>query len=270
VKRGERIAFIGAGNMGSAMIRGLIKSGVAKPSQIMASDLDAERVGALAKELKIAVAKDNRSAVEWCDLVVLAVKPQVLDEVLHELGDIGSKLVLSIVAGATIAKIQSGLGGKAKVVRAMPNTPALVGAGISAFCAGSGVTATELKGAQKILGAVGETVLVKKEELLDAVTGLSGSGPAYVFLVIEALADGGVLMGLDRETALKLAVQTVLGSAKLLIETGKHPAQLREMVTSPGGTTAMGLKKLEQKGVRGAFISAVKSATERARELGKK
>lgn len=270
MKRGERIAFIGAGNMGSAMIRGLIKSGVAKPSQIMASDLDAERVGALAKELKIAVAKDNRSAVEWCDLVVLAVKPQVLDEVLHELGDIGSKLVLSIVAGATIAKIQSGLGGKAKVVRAMPNTPALVGEGISAFCAGSGVTATELKRAQKILGAVGETVLVKKEELLDAVTGLSGSGPAYVFLVIEALADGGVLMGLDRETALKLAVQTVLGSAKLLIETGKHPAQLREMVTSPGGTTAMGLKKLEQKGVRGAFISAVKSATERARELGKK
>lgn len=270
MKRGERIAFIGAGNMGSAMIRGLISSGAAKPSQIMASDLDGERVGALARELKIAVAKDNRSAVEWCDLLVLAVKPQVLDEVLPELGDIGSKLVLSIVAGATIAKIQSGLGGKAKVVRAMPNTPALVGEGISAFCAGSGVTATELKRAQKILGAVGETVLVKKEELLDAVTGLSGSGPAYVFLVIEALADGGVLMGLDRETALKLAAQTVLGSAKLLIETGKHPAQLREMVTSPGGTTAVGLRKLEQKGVRGAFISAVKSATERARELGKK
>lgn len=270
MKRGERIAFIGAGNMGGAIIRGLVKSGAAKPSQITASDPDAERVGALAEELKISVAKDNRSAAEWCDLLVLAVKPQVLDEALAGIGDVGSKLVLSIVAGAETTKIRNGLGGKAKVVRAMPNTPALVGEGISAMFAGPQVTAMELKRAQRILGAVGETVVVKKEELLDAVTGLSGSGPAYVFLVIEALADGGVLMGLDRDTALRLAARTVLGSAKLLIETGKHPAQLREMVTSPGGTTAMGLKELELKGVRGAFISAVKSAAERARELGKK
>lgn len=270
MKRGEKIAFIGAGNMGGAMIRGLIKSAVAKPSQIMASDPDADRVGSLAKELKIIIAKDNRSAVEWCDLLVLAVKPQVLDDVLLSVGDVGSKLVLSIVAGATIAKIQGALGDNAKVVRAMPNTPALIGEGISALYAGHSVTLSEARRAEKILRAVGETVMVNKEELLDVVTGLSGSGPAYIFLVIEALSDGGVLMGLDRPTALKLAAQTVLGAAKLLLETGKHPAQLREMVTSPGGTTAEGLKKLELKGVRGAFISAVKSATEKARELGKK
>lgn len=267
MKRNIKIAFIGAGNMGGAIIRGLINSGKLKPGQIMASDPDEGRIKAL-KQLKVVVARNNRDAAQWCDLLVLAVKPQAMDEAFLTIGDIGGKPALSIAAGVTIGRIREGLGGKARVVRSMPNTPALVGSGISALCAGPGVKAAELNLAREILGAVGETTIVSKETLLDAVTGLSGSGPAYIFLVIEALANGGVTMGLDRATALRLAAYTALGSAMLLIETGMHPAELRDMVTSPGGTTAAGLEALEIGAVRGAFIEAVRAATERSIELG--
>lgn len=267
MKGNIKIAFIGAGNMGGAIIRGLINSGKVKPRQIMAADPDVNRKKSL-RSLKTGIAKSNRQAVEWCDILVLAVKPQMMEESFASMGDVGKKLVLSIAAGVTINRIRAGLGGKTRVVRSMPNTPALVGSGIAALCAGPGVKAADLKMAQEILDAVGETVIVGKEELLDAVTGLSGSGPAYIFLVIEALASGGVMMGLDRATALKLAAHTAFGSAKLLIETGMHPAELKEMVTSPGGTTAAGLEALEISAVRGAFIEAVRAATERSIELG--
>jgi pyrroline-5-carboxylate reductase len=269
MKGAEKIAFIGAGNMGGAIIRGLMKAGKGKTRRILACDVDENRLAELALELKVNVTSDVRQAVEWCDILVLAVKPQALGDVMEQIGDIGAKTALSIVAGATIARIREGLGGKAKVVRSMPNTPALVGAGIAAVCPGPGVSEADLKAARGILDAVGETVVITKEELLNAVTGLSGSGPAYIFLVIEALADAGVMMGLDRATALKLAAHTTFGSAKLLIETGKHPAELKDMVTSPGGTTAAGLRKLEKKGLRGALIEAVREATKRSEELGK-
>lgn len=265
----KKIAFIGAGNMGSAIIRGLIKSGSVKPRQIVAADKDQNRLKTLARDLKIGVTKDNRKAADSCDVIVLAIKPQVMDEALASIGKVGAKTVLSIAAGVTIDRIREGLGKKARVVRSMPNTPALAGAGIAALCPGPDVRASDLKTVKEILDAVGETVVVEKEELLDTVTGLSGSGPAYVFLMIEALAGGGVMMGLDRATALKLAAHTVLGSAKLLIETGKHPAELRDMVTSPGGTTAAGLEVLEIAGMRGAFLEAVRAATERSEELGR-
>lgn len=262
-----KIAFIGAGNMGGAIIRGLIQSGRVKPQQIRASDPDDKRLKALARELKIGITRDNREAAEWADIIVLAVKPQIIDEAMAAMVEIGDKTVLSIAAGVTIERLQEGLGDRARIIRSMPNTPALVGAGISALCAGPLVREQDMKLARDVLDAVGETVVVSKEELLDAVTGLSGSGPAYVFLVIEALANGGVTMGLDRATSLKLAAKTVFGAAKLLLETGKSPAELKEMVTSPGGTTAAGLEALEVAAVRGAFIEAVRAATERSKEL---
>jgi len=269
VKKAPKLCFIGAGNMGGALMSGLVRSKAARPSQITAVDVDRRLLKSLKSSLGIKTSTDIQKPVLQADLVVLAVKPQVMDEVLESIGDIGNKAVLSIAAGVTIDRIREGLGGKAKVIRSMPNTPALVGAGIAALCAGPKVTVAELKLARNVLDAVGRTVIVKNESLLDAVTGLSGSGPADIFMVIEALADGGALMGLDRATALELAAQTVLGAAKMVIETGSHPGILKDMVTSPGGATAHAIEILEAVGVRGAFIAAVRAATERSEELGR-
>lgn len=255
--------------MGGAIIEGLLKSKTALASQITAVDVDRERLGILRETFGIAVSTETARACADAELIVLAVKPQLVKDVFKELGDVGEKTVLSIIAGISIGAIREGLGGKAHVIRSMPNTPALIGAGIAAICAAPDVKPEELKLAAGVLESVGRTVIVKNEKLLDAVTGLSGSGPAYVYMIIEALADGGVLMGLDRATSLELAAQTVFGAAKMVIETGKHPGQLKDMVTSPGGTTAHAIETLEKMGLRGALIAAVRAAAERSEKLGK-
>jgi pyrroline-5-carboxylate reductase len=196
------------------------------------------------------------------------VKPQDAIAALQKLPGTGGKLLLSIVAGLTIPRLEEAGGSRFRVIRAMPNTPALVLQGASGFSLGSAATGEDAEIARLVFGSVGVAVQVK-EELLDAVTGLSGSGPAYVYMIIEAMADGGVLMGLPRDLAIQLAAQTVAGSASMVLQTGTHPAALRDQVTSPGGTTIAGVEQLESKGLRAALIAAVRAATERARQLGK-
>jgi pyrroline-5-carboxylate reductase len=213
------------------------------------------------------MASSNEELARLADVLVLCVKPGDALAALRAL-DCTGKLVISIVAGLTIAALEEAAGAGARVVRVMPNTPALVNKGAAGFSLGHDATLEDAAVAERIFGSVGNAFQVK-EALLDSVTGLSGSGPAYVFLMIEALADGGVLMGLPRESALKLAAQTVAGAAELVLQTGEHPAVLRDMVTSPGGTTIAGIEALEKNGARSALISAVRAATERAREIGR-
>jgi len=266
----KTIGFIGAGNMAGAMIRGLVKGGL--PGQrILAFDVDRSKLQALSREFRIRSARSNAELIAHSRAVVLAVKPQVMDAVLHEIGPLSAPapLVLSIAAGVTIARLRAALGPESRVVRAMPNTPALIGKGISGFCAGPKVSQTERHLARALLEALGPALEFHDESLLDAVTGLSGSGPAYVYLIIEALSDGGVKMGLARDAALMLAARTVAGAAAMVLETGEHPAKLKDMVTSPGGTTIAGLAVLEKARVRSALIQAVERATRRSRELGK-
>ena len=267
---GIKLAFIGGGNMAEALIKGALASGMGiEPGHVSVSDKAGARRTYLADTYGINTHESNREALAGANLVVLAVKPQVIDEVLVEVQDeIGDgQVVVSVAAGVPISRLHSHLYADTKVVRAMPNTPCLVGEGASAVTPGPGVTADELNRVRELLGAVG-TVVVVGEEQMDAVTALSGSGPAYVFMMIEALADGGVKMGLPRDTAITLAAQTVLGAARMVRSTGTHPAKLKDMVTSPGGTTAAGLHVLEQQAVRGALMGAVEAATLRGRELG--
>ena len=266
----QKIAFIGAGNMAAALIRGLVKSGAAQPGQVIAADPSPEQLARLAAEFGVATTADNAAAARSADLVVLAVKPQVMDKVLAGLAPaIGAtQLVVSIAAGVPIAAIAARLGPDARIVRAMPNSPALIAEGATALAAGANADEADLFLARALFDAVGVTVTVG-EPLLDAVTGLSGSGPAYAFLIIEALADAGVAMGLPRQSALQLTVQTILGSARMLQETGLHPAQLRDQVTSPGGTTSAGLHALEAGRLRATLSDAVERATEKSRELGR-
>ena len=268
--KNQTIGFIGAGNMAGAMIRGLAAHGL-PGKRIYAYDVDAAKIAALVKSHRIQKAKDNAALIGRCDLVVLAVKPQVIAAALQEIGPLAAKgpLVLSIAAGVPIKKIAAILGPQSRIVRAMPNTPALVGKGVSGFFAGAGVSKAERGLARAVLEALGPAIEFHDEKLLDAVTGLSGSGPAYIYLVIEALADGGVKMGIPRAEALLLAARTVAGAAAMVLETGEHPAKLKDLVTSPGGTTIAGLAALEKGRVRSAFIQAVEKAARRARELGK-
>jgi pyrroline-5-carboxylate reductase len=269
MKTANKVAFIGAGNMAGALIQGLLAEKVYRPEQVMASDPRAQRLEELHNTYGIQTTQDNRQAASYGDLVILSTKPQVLVALLPEIASSirRESLVLSIAAGIPLAVIESQLGKEARVIRAMPNTPALVGAGATGLAAGSRATAEDLGSAERVFASVGVTVTVP-ENLLDAVTGLSGSGPAYVFVVVETLADAGVEMGLSRPQALSLAVQTVLGSAKLMKQTGEHPARLKDQVTSPGGTTIAGLQALEAGGIRKALADAVRAATRRARELG--
>lgn len=262
------IAFIGAGNMANALIRGLIRAGT-PASRITATVRREEKKLELEKEYGIAVAFDNLAAAKAADVVVLAVKPQALDKVLKEIAPAidASKLIISVAAGVPIAALERRLGAGARIVRTMPNTPCLVGAGATALSTGEHATEADLALASSIFLSVGITTVVD-ESLLDAVTGLSGSGPAYIFLIIEALSDAGVKVGLSRHVALKLAAQTVLGSAKLLIETGQHPGHLKDQVTSPGGTAIAGLHTLEAGGLRTTLMDAVEAATRRAKQLG--
>jgi pyrroline-5-carboxylate reductase len=265
----RRLGFLGAGNMAAALIKGLLHGGVLPPERIVASDVKSERLEQLHAAHGIRTTMDNHALMRESDVVVLAVKPQVIDKVLTEVGaDVRSdQLVVSVAAGVPIEALEGRLAKGARVVRAMPNTPATVQAGATAVAGGAHASADDLRVARELFEAVGR-VVVLDEGLLDAVTGLSGSGPAYVMLIIEALADGGVKVGLHRDTALLLAAQTVFGSAKLLLETGEHPGRLKDMVTSPGGTAIAGLHTLESGALRKTLIDAVESATGRAAQLG--
>jgi pyrroline-5-carboxylate reductase len=266
-----RIGFLGGGNMAGALVAGLLGSKLVEQDQIRVAEPRQARLEELRAAHGIEASADNAAVVRWANIVVLSVKPQVLAQVLAECGSLIGKehLVVSIVAGVPIRAVESKIAAGARVVRAMPNTPALSRAGATAIAKSASATAEDLDVARALFDAVGRTVLLD-EAHLDAVTGLSGSGPGYVMLFIEALADGGVKAGLPRDVALILAAQTVFGSAKLLLDSGEHPAHLKDMVTSPGGTTIAGLTVLESAGMRGTLIAAVEAATARALELGKK
>jgi pyrroline-5-carboxylate reductase len=263
------IAFLGAGNMAGALILGLLESKAVPPSKIIASDVKKERLTQLAREYGIRVTLDNHELLREAGVVVLSVKPQVVDKVLTSVGGDVRKdqLLISIAAGVPIAALESRLPPGTRVIRTMPNVAALALAGATAIAAGSHATERDMRAATALFEAVGRVVTLD-ETLLDAVTGLSGSGPAYVMLIIEALADGGVKVGLHRDTALLLAAQTVFGSVKLLLDTGDHPGRLKDMVTSPGGTAIAGLHTLESGGLRRTLIDAVEVATRRSAELG--
>ncbi|MFL5264444.1 MAG: pyrroline-5-carboxylate reductase [Anaeromyxobacteraceae bacterium] len=268
---GKTIAFLGAGNMAEALVKGLLRAKVAAPGEILCTDRRAERGPELKERYGVGFTTSNKDATERADIIVLSVKPQVMNKLLAEIAPAlnDRKLVISIAAGVPLAAIERKVGHGVRIVRTMPNTPALVGAGATALAAGEHATDDDLRQAKALFDAIGKTVVVD-EPLLDAVTGLSGSGPAYIFLMIEALSDGGVKAGLPRAIAQELAAQTVLGSAQLLIETGEHPGRLKDQVTSPGGTAIAGLHTLEAGGLRTTLMNAVEAATTRSRELGKK
>jgi pyrroline-5-carboxylate reductase len=269
--KSKNIGFVGAGNMAGALIKGLLHSGTVDPAQIQASDVREERLAELASAHGIATTKDNAELAAWADIVVLAVKPQVIDKVMVPIAKAvrPHALVVSIAAGVPIESLESRLPSGTRVVRTMPNTAAIALAGATAIAPGTHASNEDLELARQLFEATGRVVMLD-ESLLDAVTGLSGSGPAYIMLIIEALADGGVKVGLHRETALLLAAQTVYGSAKLLLETGEHPGRIKDTVTSPGGTAIAGLHTLEAGGLRTTLINAVESATRRSIELGEK
>ena len=259
-----RIGIIGGGNMGRAIIEGINEQ-----YTVCVCEKDKRRAGQLKRKYGI-VAGDLEAVVKRSQVIILAVKPQVMREVLDDLAPVvtSDQLLISIAAGISIAFITSHVGNDKRIIRAMPNTPVQIGLGAVALCNGGAATPDDLGVAQSFFNAVGVSVIVQ-EHHLDAVTGLSGSGPAYIFLLIEALTDGGVKMGLPRDIAQALVLQTVIGAGRMVWETGEHPGKLKDLVTSPGGTPIAGLHVLENKGVRGAFIDAVAAATERSRELGK-
>jgi pyrroline-5-carboxylate reductase len=263
------IAFIGAGNMAEALIKGLLRAGTARPDSLIATGRREERLDGLRRTYGVRTTLDNVAAVREADVVVLAVKPQALDKLLLQVAPAADlkKLFISVAAGVPISVMERRLGQGMRVIRTMPNTPSLVGMGACALAPGEHASEEDMAVASRVFQSVGITTVVE-ENLLDAVTGLSGSGPAYIFLIIEALSDAGVKVGLPRYTAQKLAAQTVLGSAQLLIETNAHPGQLKDQVTSPGGTAIAGLHTLEAGGLRTTLINAVEAATRRSRELG--
>ena len=264
------IAFVGAGNMAGALIRGLVGTATVPADRIIAADPDPDRLSALAEELEIRVTSDNAEAVEDATVVVLAIKPQVFAQVLPGLSAATREeaLLVSIAAGISTSIIERAFPKGARVVRSMPNTPALVGAGATAIAAGTSATDEDLELAETLFRSVGISVRVPEEQI-DAVTGLSGSGPAYVFAMIEALRDAGAREGLPEETALQLASQTVFGAARLLLDEKEAPEVLRDRVTSPGGTTRAGLDALAAAGFADAIMGAVGAATRRSVELGK-
>jgi pyrroline-5-carboxylate reductase len=265
-----RIGFLGAGKMATALASGWLKAGLTTPEHVCASDPVAAARSAFAAQTGTTVGTSNMHVVAASDVLVLAVKPQHMAEVLQEIRSaVGPPhLVISIAAGVTLGQIAELLGEGRRLVRVMPNTPCLVGASASAYAASAAATAVDVQLVERLLNSVGRGFQVP-EKLIDAVTGLSGSGPAFIFVLIEALSDGGVRVGLPRELATQLAAQTVFGSAKMLLETGLHPGALKDMVTSPGGTTIAGLHALERGGARAALMDAVEAATRRAAELGK-
>jgi pyrroline-5-carboxylate reductase len=265
----KKIGFIGAGNMARALIAGLIRGGASADSLLVVDPEPSQRDQVKAN-YGVSHVEDVATLVQWADTVILAVKPQVAASVLEAVASAlrAEKLLVSVCAGVSLATLGRHGGTAPRYIRAMPNTPALVGEGATAIALGGNTTADDVNFAQQLFGSVGLCTTVP-ESYLDAVTGLSGSGPAFVMLVIEGLADGGVRAGLPRHIALELATQTVLGSAKLVRETKLHPGVLKDQVTSPGGTTIEGIATLERGGLRGLLIDAVSAAAKRATELGR-
>lgn len=261
----KTVGTIGAGNMAEAILQGLLNAGL-DAGQLMASDPDAGRREHVQGRLGVRTTDSNAAVASACELVVLAVKPAHLERAANELPHDGGPLYVSIVAGRTLGTLRRLLGAGSRIVRAMPNTPALIGAGISAIADDPGAAPEDLERASAVLHAIGEVVRVP-EPLLDAVTGLSGSGPAYVYLIVESLTEAGIREGLPATIARKLATETLIGAARMVRESGEHPALLRERVTSPGGTTAAGLAALEDGRLRSTLLAAVRAATARSRQL---
>ncbi|MCI0529636.1 MAG: pyrroline-5-carboxylate reductase [Nitrospira sp.] len=266
----KSLGLIGAGKMGTALTRGLLETGVLNAKQILASDPAESALEQLKQQTEVRVTSSNAEVAKQSEIILIAVKPDVVRLVLQEIRPLVSKdqLVISIAAGITLKVIEEGLDQGCRVVRVMPNTPCLVGAGAAAFSIGKNATPEDARLVKALFETVGLAVQVQ-EKHLDAVTGLSASGPAYVFLMIESLSDGGVKMGLSRSVATQLAAQAVFGAAKMVLEMKKHPAELKDLVTSPGGTTIAGLHALESRAFGAALIDAVEAATRKAKELGK-
>jgi pyrroline-5-carboxylate reductase len=267
---GKIVGIIGAGNMGEVLIRGLIQSGKVKSSDILASDISQDRLNHISKTYGIRTTGSNIEVVDKASIVILAVKPQNIDDLLEELSHSSHEghLFISIAAGITAEKLASKMHHKSGIIRVMPNAPASVLAGIAALYPGRNVAPEDLQRAVSIFECVGRAVVIRNEALMDVVTGLSGSGPAFVFLMIESLSDAGVQLGISRKESSLLAAQTVYGAAKMLIETGRHPSELKDIVATPGGTTFAGLKMLEKGNFRSTVMDAVEAATARSRELG--
>ena len=267
----RKLAVLGCGKMGGALVRGWVSAGVLAPVNLRLFDTVRAAAETLADQAGggARVSPTAASAVEGADLLLVSVKPPLVQQVLADLRSALSPacLVLSVAAGISLAALEEAVGMAAPVIRVMPNTPALVGAGASAFCRGTHAGDEHARIAAQLFGAVGRAVEVDERQI-DAVTGLSGSGPAYLYLIIEALTDGAVRVGLPRDVARTLAAQTALGAARMVLETGEHPAALKDAVTTPGGTTITGLAVLEQAGLRGTLMEAVRAAAERAREMG--
>jgi pyrroline-5-carboxylate reductase len=267
----KKIGFVGAGNMAEALVKGLLTSGVFTKEQIILSDVVQERLHLMASLYGVNTTLKNKEVVRYSDLIVLALKPSMIDRVAGEIKGIltPKNVLISIAAGITTSFISRVIKKRIKIVRVMPNTPALVLTGASVLYFNPLINPREKDRIKQIFESVGTVDIVEHEELLDAVTGLSGSGPAYVAMFIEALSDGGVKMGLSKNLALRLASQTVYGTAKMVLEAGLHPAEFKDKVSSPGGTTIEGIHELEVGGFRGSVISAVQAATRRSRELSK-
>jgi pyrroline-5-carboxylate reductase len=266
----KTIGFIGAGNMAETLFSSLINADLAQPQQIRCADVRQDHLEGLSEKFGITTTTDNREVVQGADIVIIAVKPQIVAEIMEEIADSvdASKLVISIAAGVPLTAMESRMTGSARLVRAMPNVCVSVREGATAIAAGTHASKDDMKLAQTIFNAVGRCVVLPDEKLLDGVTGLSGSGPAYIFMIIDALADGAVKAGLARTEARELAAQTVMGAARMLLETGIHPGELKDMVTSPGGTTIAGIHALERGRLRATLMNAVEAATRRSGELG--
>lgn len=264
----RKIAFIGTGNMGEALLAGLLKANLTNPENIIATDIRDDRLKYIANKWNVRTTINNPEAVKEADVVVLCVKPQTISDVLKKIKEEvrEQQLIISILAGITTETINNSIGKKSPVVRAMPNIPATVDEGATGLCLGKYAEEIHKDIATQIFKAVGEVEIVYESQM-DIVTGLSGSGPAYIYMIIEALTDGGVMMGLSREVAARLATQTVLGSAKLVRETGIHPAVLKDQVTTPGGTAISAIQELETHGLRPMLIRAVETATKKSKEL---
>lgn len=266
-----RLGFLGAGQMAVALARGWLAAGLVTPATCRASDPSPDARARFQQQTGCPATADNREVIAASDVLVLAVKPQVLPSLLDEIRNQVTErhLVISIAAGVPLKRLADGLLANYRLVRVMPNTPCLLCASATGFAAGPGARPEDVSLVERLFNAVGKSFALS-ENLLDAVTGLSGSGPAFVYVMIEALADSGVRMGLPRDAALTLAAQTVMGAARMVLETGQHPAQLKDAVTSPGGTTIAGLHALERGGFRAAVMDAVEAATKRSTELGGK
>jgi len=266
----KKISVIGTGNMGEALVSGLISSGSTDPENVICTDIRENQLDSVKEKYGVATTVDNLEAVKAAEIIIYAVKPQIIASVLRETaaGLDMSKTVISIAAGVPLAAIESCLNKKLRLIRVMPNIAAFVKESATVIAAGKNATKEDVKLAMAIFDSMGKTIFLKENILMDAITGLSGSGPAYIFLIVDALADAGVKVGLSRQDALFLSTQTVLGAAKLLMETKEHPGRLKDMVTSPGGTAIAGIHALEKGGLRTTLINAVEIATQRSKELG--